>query len=155
MKNMIYAQDQSSEKLVEFPISIYNEKLSRRSDLEGAEMIVTTLDSGRGIEGSVYGPPGQSKVGGFDGDLFMIMKSRLNFTFTLHKPKDNKWGGKEAGRKLGWNGMIGDIAEGIVDFGIGPFTSTPQRNEVVTFSIGNLDVVKTFFIKRASKMGST
>jgi hypothetical protein len=42
-----------------------------------------------------------------------------------------------------------DIAEGLADFGIGAFTSTPQRNEVVRFSIGNLDIVKTFFIKRA------
>ena len=45
--------------------------------------------------------------------------------------------------------MIGDIAEGLADFGIGPFTSTPQRNDVVRFSIGNLDIVKTFFIKRS------
>ena len=81
----------------------------------------------------------------------MTLRQRLNFTFTLHKPKDNKWGGKESGRKLGWNGMIGDIAEGIADFGIGAFTSTPQRNEVVKFSVGNLNVGKTFFIKRASK----
>ena len=134
-----------------FPLSIYNEKLVCRSDLMGVELTVTTLDVGRTIEGSVYGPPEQSRVGGVFGDLFMIMKNRLNFTFTLHKPKDNKWGGKEDGRKLGWNGMIGDIAEGIADFGIGPFTSTPQRNEVVKFSVGNLDVGKTFFVKRTSK----
>ena len=114
---------------------------------------MTTLNSGRTIENSVYGPPGQSSVGGVYGDLFMALKQKLNFTFTLHKPKDNKWGGKESGRKLGWNGMIGDIAEGIADFGIGPFTSTPHRNEIVKFSVGNLDVGKTFFIKQASKNG--
>ena len=44
--------------------------------------------------------------------------------------------------------MIGDIREGLVDFAIGPFASTPQRNEVVRFSIGNFDIQKTFFIKR-------
>ena len=79
----------------------------------------------------------------------MIMQHRMNFTFTLRRPEDNKWGGKEEGRKYGWNGMVGDVAEGIADFGIGPFTSTPQRNEVVRFSVGNLDIVKTFFIMRS------
>ena len=137
--------------LKEFPFHIYDETLVRRSNLMGVELTVTTLNYGQNIEDSVYGPPGQSSVGGVYGDIFMILKQRLNFTFTLHKPKDNKWGGKESGRKLGWNGMIGDIAEGIADFGIGAFTSTPQRNEVVKFSIGNLDVGKTFFIKEASK----
>ena len=120
-----------STVLKEFPIHIYNEKLVRRSNLMGVELTVTTLNYGRNIEDSVYGPPGQSSVGGVYGDIFMILKQRLIFTFTLHKPKDNKWGGKEPSRKLGWNEMIGDIAEGIADFGIGPFTSTPQQNEVV------------------------
>ena len=131
-----------------FPLSIYNKRLERRSDLQGVELIVETLNYGRAIEGAVYGPPGKGNVTGFFGDLFMIMKSRLNFTFTLQQPKDKKYGGKEEGRKFGRNGMIGDIAEGLADFGIGPFTSTPQRNKVVRFSIGNLDIVKTFFLKR-------
>ena len=132
-----------------FPISIYNKKLERRSDLQGVELIVTTLNTkSRAIEGAVHGPPGTGKVTGYFGDLFMILKNKLNFTFTLQRPKDNKWGGKDDGRKFGWNGMIGDVAEGLADFGIGAFTSTPERNEVVRFSIGNLDIEKTFYLKR-------
>ena len=133
----------------EFPISIYVNKLQRRSDLQGVELTVTTLNYGRGIENVVYGAYGTSSVTGYFGDLFMIMRDKMNFTFILQRPEDNKLGGKEEGRKHGWNGMIGDIAEGLADFGIGPFTSTPQRNDVVRFSIGNFDIVKTFFIKRS------
>ena len=134
-----------------FPISIYNKRLVRRSDLQGVELVVTAMEHKGGIEGAVYGPPGTGEVTGFFGELFNIMRRRLNFTFTLQKPKDNKFGGKEDGRKLGWNGMIGDIAEGIADFGIGGFTSTPQRNEVVRFSIGNKDAFDTFFTQKANQ----
>ena len=133
----------------EKPLFIYNKKLERRSDLQGVELTVTALSHERNIENLVYGPYGTAKVEGFLGDLFMTMQKRMNFTFSLRRPDDNKWGGKEEGRKYGWNGMVGDIAEGKADFGIGPFTSTPQRNEVVRFSIGNLDVAKTFFFRRS------
>ena len=135
----------------EFPISLFYKRLERRSDLQGVELTVTTLNYANSIKGAVYGPPGTGEVTGYSGDLFMILRSRMNFTFSLQKPKDNKWGGKEEGRKLGWNGMIGDVAEGLADFAIGPFTSTPQRNEVVRFSIGNGDISKTFFLKRVKQ----
>ena len=131
------------------PREIYSQKLQRRGDLQGVELTVTTLEFDKAIIDANYGPSETASVTGYFGDLFMILQERMNFTFNLYMPKDNKWGGKEKGRKFGWNGMIGDIVEGVSDFGIGPFTSTPQRNEVVRFSIGNLDIVKTFFIKRS------
>ena len=58
-----------------FPLSIYNKRLERRSDLQGVELTVTTLNYGRAIEGAVYGPPGKGNVTGFFGDLFMIRVS--------------------------------------------------------------------------------
>ena len=42
--------------------------------------------------------------------------------------------------------MVGDIAEGKVDMGIGPITVTADRSEVVLFSIGNIEYQKTFFL---------
>ena len=57
----------------ENPLSIYNKKLDRRSDLQGAELTVTTLNYGRGIENAVYGPYGSASVTGYFGDLFMIL----------------------------------------------------------------------------------
>ena len=47
---------------------------------------------------------------------------------------------------MGWNGMVGDIAEGLADFAIGPFTISAARSEVITFSIGWIEYVKTFFL---------
>ena len=44
------------------------------------------------------------------------------------------------------NGMVGDIAEGKVDMGIGPFTITADRSEVIRFSIGNMEYQKAFFL---------
>jgi hypothetical protein len=55
--------------------------------------------------------------------------------------------GRQVRRKrIRLNGMVGDIAEGLVDFGIGPFTISAARSEAIQFSIGNVEYVKTFFL---------
>ena len=81
----------------------------------------------------------------------MVLKSTLNFTFSLLEPPDNKWGGKSKDRTMGWNGMVGDIAEGTADLGVGPFTITHARSEVITYSFGWINYVKTFFLSAKAK----
>ena len=133
-------------------LQIYSSKMMRRANLKGSELKVTTLNDETAIMDSVYGPPEQAKVGGMYGDIFMVLKDSLNFTFTLHKPNDDKYGGKDSSRKFGWNGMIGDVAEGLADFGIGPFVPTLERNKVLNFSVGIFDNEFAFFIKRKPEM---
>ena len=133
-------------------LQIYSSKMMRRANLKGSELKVTTLNDETAIMDSVYGPPEQAKVGGMYGDIFMVLKDSLNFTFTLHKPFDDKYGGKDSSRKFGWNGMIGDVAEGLADFGIGPFVPTLERNKVLNFSVGIFDNEFAFFIKRKPEM---
>ena len=107
---------------------------------------MTALSAGYRIKDIEYGDLSQARISGIFGDFFKVLSSKVNFTFSLHKPPDGKWGGRAAGRKLGWNGMVGDIAEGLVDFGIGPFTISAARSEAIQFSIGNIGYVKTFFL---------
>ena len=119
--------------------------LKRRSNLLETEFIVTSSKAAHRTRDLKYGNVTEAYISGMFGDFFMILSKTLNFTFSLVKPEDGKWGGRSEGRSLGWNGMVGDIAEGLVDFGIGPFTITAERSEVIQFSIGNLGYVKTFF----------
>ena len=126
--------------------SLSSDKLRRRSNLQGTEFKVTTLKTAYRIKDVEYGNKSESRISGLFGDFFLVLSSKLNFTFSLHKPADKKWGGRSKGRRLGWNGMVGDIAEGLVDFGIGPFTISAARSEAIRFSIGNIGYVKTFFL---------
>ena len=148
IRSQILHRKLGSISSIENLLQIYSDKLMRRANLKGAMLKITTLNDATAIMDSVYGPPEQSKVSGMYGDLFMVLKNSLNFTFTLRKPIDDKYGGRDSSRKFGWNGMIGDIAEGHADFGIGPFSSTLERNAIVNFSVGNFDNEFTLFIKR-------
>ena len=131
--------------------SLTEDKLIRRSNLQGAVFRVTALPAAYRTKGIEYGNPPQAGISGLFGDFFRVLSSKVNFTFSMHKPPDGKWGGRSEGRKLGWNGMVGDIAEGLVDFGIGPFTITSARSEVIQFSIGNVGYEKSFFMSTKSK----
>ena len=122
------------------------EKLRRRSNLNGVEFKITALTHQIKTKDLKYGNSSESRISGILGDFLMVLSKTLNFKFSLHKPADGKWGGREKSRKLGWNGMIGDIGEGLAEFGIGSFTISVARSEVVQFSIGNLEYVKTFFL---------
>ena len=84
-------------------------------------------------------------------DIFESMADSLNFTFSLRRPDDNKCGGQDMSRPSGWNGMIGQIAEGEADFSIGPWTMTAQRAEVIDWILGNLMVDKQFFMGKVSQ----
>ena len=79
---------------------------------------MTALSAGYRIKDIEYGDLSQARISGIFGDFFKVLSSKVNLTSSLHKPPDGKWGGRASGRKLGWNGMVGDIAEGLVDFGI-------------------------------------
>ena len=53
---------------------------------------------------------------------------------------DIKWVGRSEGRKFGGNGMVDDIAEGLLDFGTGPFTISAARSEAIKLSIVNVSM---------------
>ena len=127
-------------------VMLGREKLRRRSNLNGVEFKVTALKHQIKTKDLKYGNTSESRISGILGDFLMVLSKTLNFKFSLHKPADGKWGGREKSRKLGWNGMIGDIGEGLAEFGIGSFTISAARSEVVQFSIGNIEYVKTFFL---------
>jgi ABC-type amino acid transport substrate-binding protein len=132
-------------------VRISSQRVQRRSDLMGLQFSVTALASGDRNYGLVYGDHRVARISGSFGDLFNIMRETLNFTFSLRRPADNKWGGQNMARPSGWNGMIGQIAEGEADFSIGPWTMTAQRAEVIDWTLGNLMVDKQFFTGKVSQ----
>ena len=131
--------------------SLSREKLRRRSNLEGTEFKVQSLHAGYRNNIVRYGNASEAVITGVFGDFFMVLSRTLNFTFSLHKPADGKWGGRSKERKFGFNGLIGEIAEGLADMGLGPCTMSAARSEAVTFSLGNWGYVKTFFFSTNQK----
>ncbi|XP_068206597.1 probable glutamate receptor [Palaemon carinicauda] len=72
-------------------------------------------------------------VSGVAIEVFELIASKLNFTYTfVHEPSD------EWGRKLTndtWTGMIGMLDRKEVDMAVGPFSVTYERSSAVDFSL--------------------
>ncbi|XP_069995849.1 glutamate receptor 4-like [Penaeus vannamei] len=67
------------------------------------------------------------------GNLLDIFADAMNASFELVRPPDRLWG-----IRLGngtWNGMMGMVHRGEVEFALGPFAVTPQREEACDFSM--------------------
>ncbi|XP_037792822.1 glutamate receptor 1-like [Penaeus monodon] len=54
------------------------------------------------------------------------------FSYELVKPPDGLWGAKQADGS--WSGMMGMVHREEVEFAVGPFTITPERETVCDFS---------------------
>ena len=48
-------------------------------------------------------------------DLLNALASKMNFTYTIGPPPDNKWGGRQADGS--WNGMMNQVVNEKIDFG--------------------------------------
>ena len=48
-------------------------------------------------------------------DLLNTLATTMNFTYTMAKPPDNKWGGQAPDGT--WNGMMNQVVNGKIDFG--------------------------------------
>ena len=84
-----------------------NNKWRRRSNLRGVLIKGTTLETNWRIRNPVYGGAGDAGMEGLFADIFHVLQKRINFTYSLTKPPDEKWGGRDGQKNSGWNGMIG------------------------------------------------
>ena len=66
-------------------------------------------------------------------DIYQSLAKTLNFTFSLYKPKDRKFGNynKTSGK---WNGMIKDIQEDRADVIVAGLVASLERSEAVDLS---------------------
>ncbi|TRY76579.1 hypothetical protein TCAL_10143 [Tigriopus californicus] len=70
--------------------------------------------------------------GGIMWDVLLQLSRSMNFTFSIIRPPDGKWGVLEANGS--WNGMVGMVSRKEVDFALGPFGMSAERSEVIDFS---------------------
>ena len=54
------------------------------------------------------------------------------FSYSIVEPADNNWGAADEHGE--WNGMVGMVTRGEVDFAAAKFTVTSQRDEVIDYS---------------------
>ncbi|XP_069995852.1 probable glutamate receptor [Penaeus vannamei] len=65
--------------------------------------------------------------------LLDIFAAKINFSYDLIRPPDGYWGAE--GPDGVWSGMMGMVHREEVEFALGPFTVTPQRESVSDFTV--------------------
>ena len=66
--------------------------------------------------------------------IFLLIMTRLNTTFTLIKPQHGLWGVMD-NHTMTWDGLIGDLVNNKVDVVMNSLAQTEEREGVVDFSI--------------------
>ncbi|XP_047495884.1 glutamate receptor ionotropic, delta-2-like [Penaeus chinensis] len=69
---------------------------------------------------------------GFAFEMLNELQSKFGFRYELVSPYDGNWGNKLNNGT--WNGMVGMVYRKEVDLGVGPFTVTLERAEVIDFT---------------------
>lgn len=75
----------------------------------------------------------QTVYEGFCMDILGVLATRLNFRYEIVESPDGKYGAPTSAG--GWNGMVGMVARGEADMGVGPYTITAIRETVIDFSL--------------------
>ena len=80
----------------------------------------------------VPGTKTELKYSGIMWDVLMYLSTSMNFTFTVVRPPDGKWGVGDVNGN--WNGMLGMVKRKEVDFALGPFGIIYEREQVCDFT---------------------
>ena len=81
-------------------------------------------------------------------DLLEMLKSQLNFTYTITKPADLAYGTLINGS---WNGVIKELDENNIDLAICDLTVTKERAEVVDFTVGLIKIANKLYMKKPER----
>ena len=79
----------------------------------------------------------------------ILLQGIMNFTYTLFKPSDGKWGIIQPDST--WNGMVGELANKEIDIAPAPFSVTKERSAVLTFATPIAQMHRTLFIKNPAE----
>ncbi|XP_064111335.1 glutamate receptor 1-like [Macrobrachium nipponense] len=77
-------------------------------------------------------PDGTLEISGPMGHVVNMFAQFYGFDYTLIRPPDGLWGAKQPDGS--WNGMMGMVDRKEVEFAVGPFTITPERETACDFS---------------------
>ena len=80
---------------------------------------------------------------------FFLLKSIMNFTYTLMKPSDGKWGSIQPDGT--WSGIIGELVNQKIDIGPAPLKVTEQRSADMAFASPVTQIYHTLFIKNPAE----
>ena len=73
----------------------------------------------------------------------------MNFSYTLIKPPDGKWGIIQPDGS--WNGMVNLLAKQDIDIAVTDFTVTIERSAVMTFATPIIQIYHVLFIKNPAE----
>ncbi|XP_014675129.1 PREDICTED: glutamate receptor ionotropic, NMDA 2C-like [Priapulus caudatus] len=82
---------------------------------------------------------------GFSIDLLEAVRKKMDFTYTLYRVKDQKWGTVEKGR---WVGVMGDVVYGYADMAFTSLKITKSRSKIVDFSMPVLETGISVLVPR-------
>ncbi|XP_038059342.1 glutamate receptor ionotropic, kainate 1-like [Patiria miniata] len=74
---------------------------------------------------------GNDRYEGYCIDLLKMISEEVGFEYEIQLVNDGNYGAEVDGR---WNGMIGELIEGVADMAVAPLTITYVREQVVDFS---------------------
>ncbi|KAK7082591.1 hypothetical protein SK128_006923 [Halocaridina rubra] len=75
------------------------------------------------------GEPGEYE--GYCVELTKRLAEYMEFDFEFKFPKDEQYGARQENGS--WNGLVGDLANGLTDMIVAPLTMTSEREEVIDF----------------------
>ncbi|KAL4220540.1 hypothetical protein ACF0H5_020938 [Mactra antiquata] len=99
----------------------------------GFEFHISTLPYSPFVKKEIIN--GTAVYSGMCVDLMEELAHKLNFTYKLSEPEDQKWGSYEVvDNKTIFNGLVGQLQRGEVDIVIAPLSRQSEREKVMDFS---------------------
>ncbi|XP_063592145.1 probable glutamate receptor [Penaeus indicus] len=114
---------------------------------DGAKLRVMALPSATYLD--VVIREGRDSFEGPLKKLLDLLSHSLNFTYTITKPPDGRWGGKFPNGT--WNGLIGATIRNETDLVLGPMSMSKERKNVVDFCY-QLDISGLSLIARKGSL---
>ncbi|XP_069941255.1 ionotropic receptor 25a isoform X1 [Cherax quadricarinatus] len=68
---------------------------------------------------------------GYCVELATRLSQQMNFDFEFKFPADGQYGSRQ--KNGSWNGLVGDLSNGVTDMIVAPLTMTSEREEVIDF----------------------
>ncbi|KAH9514028.1 Glutamate receptor 1 [Bulinus truncatus] len=92
-------------------------------------------------------PQGNNRYEGFSIELANYLAKEVNnFQYEFRIVADNAYGAKLSNNS--WNGMIGELIDGVADLAVAPLTITAERERYVDFSKPFMEIGVTIVIKK-------
>ncbi|XP_064646533.1 glutamate receptor U1-like [Lineus longissimus] len=121
-----------------------------RNGFNGMNFRVTTLPYSYFQQNQSF-PDGSFAIVGLVPDIVNILARSLNFTVTWVQPPDGYWGAPVGDGS--WNGMIGQVMRGEVDFAAAGHSITAARSAVVDFADAFFFGASIIMVKTPGSLG--